>query len=473
LSPGIATVVCAILILGLFWLDRDPAARTSRALWIPVLWLLLAGSRSVSQWLQVGTWLHTQDQYMEGNPLDRLVYTSLLAVGLVVLAYRPNQVARVLRANGPILLFLAYCAVSLLWSDFPGVAFKRWTKALGDLVMVLIVLTDADRPNAIKRFLARPAFLLLPVSVLFIKYYPDLGRAYGRWEGKAFYIGVASDKNMLGVICLFFGLGSAWRFLSAYQERKSASRTRRLLAHGAILTMALWMLWIANSMTSLACFVIATGMLLTTAFRSVKPRPAVVHVLVAALLVVSASVLFLGLSPSALATIGRDPTLTDRTAIWTLIIGMNNNSLLGTGFESFWLGPRLDKIWSVYAWGPTEAHNGYLEIYLSLGWAGVALLAVVLARGYRTVFAAYRRNLPTGTLWLAYFVVGLIYNFTEAAFFRMMQPAWIFLLLAITRVPELPHPKIRPRRPLSVDETHGHEANVVLAPNLMGQPLST
>jgi exopolysaccharide production protein ExoQ len=471
LSPGIATAVCAILILGLFWLERDPEARTSRALWIPVLWMLLAASRSVSEWLEVGTWVHTTDQYMEGNPLDRLVYTSLLAVGLVVLVKRRGQVARILRANGPILLFLSYCAMSLFWSDFPGVALKRWTKALGDLVMVLIVLSDPDRSTAIKRFLARAGFLLLPVSVLFVKYYPDLGRAYGRWDGKAFYTGVASDKNMLGVICLFFGLGSAWRFLTACQDRKSASRTRRLIAHGAILTMALWLLWIANSMTSLFCFLIATGMLLATTFRSVTPRPVVVHVLVTAILVVSVSVLFLGLSPSVLNTIGRDPTLTDRTAIWTLIISMNNNSLVGSGFESFWLGPRLDKIWSVYAWGPTEAHNGYLEIYLSLGWAGVALLAVVLATGYRTVVAAYRRHSPTGTLWLAYFVVGMIYNFTEAAFFRMMQPAWIFFLLAITKCPDLPPSKIRSRPSLVVDETHGNDVNVVLASSTMARTM--
>ena len=75
--------------------------------------------------------------------------------------------------NAPILLFFSYCAVSILWSDYPDVALRRWIKALGDLVMVMIILTDPEPLAALKRFLARTGFLLVPVSVLLIKYYPD------------------------------------------------------------------------------------------------------------------------------------------------------------------------------------------------------------------------------------------------------------------------------------------------------------
>ena len=442
MSPGIATVVYALLILGLFWLDRDPKARTSAALWIPTIWLLLASSRSVSQWLQMGSRMDSPGQLTDGSPLDRLVYTGLLALGLIVLARR-RDVGRLLQLNRPVVLFFFYCALSLLWSDFPDVAFKRWTKALGDFVMILIVLTDREPTNAIKRLLARTTYLLIPLSLLLIKYYPDIGRTYGRWDWKTYYTGVTLDKNTLGVICLFLGLGSLWRFLLAFQDPKDTGRLRRLTAHGLILAMVLRLFWIINSMTSLSCFLIASALLLATAFRPVVRRPAVVHWLVAAVLCASISVLFLGFSPGVLKTMGRDPTLTARTEIWTVVLSIANNSLVGTGFESFWLGPRLEKIWSVYSWGPAEAHNGYLEIFLNLGWVGLALLALVIAAGYRTVVAAYRRHLPTGNLWLAYFVVGLIYNFTEAAFFRMMAPAWIFFLLAITGVPESQYPKIR------------------------------
>ena len=55
MSPAIATVVYSLLIVGLFWLDRDKKARTSVGLWIPVVWFSLACSRSVGQWLQVNS----------------------------------------------------------------------------------------------------------------------------------------------------------------------------------------------------------------------------------------------------------------------------------------------------------------------------------------------------------------------------------------------------------------------------------
>src|SRR5438128_196474 len=150
MPPWIASLVFGFLILGLFWLDRDQRSRTSGALWIPVVWLSLACSRSVGQWLQLGTPMNLADEYLEGSPIDRLAYMGLLVIGLIVLANRRRRVGRILRANGPILLFFLYCAVSFLWSDFPDVAFKRWTKAIGDLVMVLVVLSDREPSAAAK-----------------------------------------------------------------------------------------------------------------------------------------------------------------------------------------------------------------------------------------------------------------------------------------------------------------------------------
>jgi exopolysaccharide production protein ExoQ len=453
MPPGIATTVYALLILGLFWLDRDRKVRTSGALWIPVIWVSIACSRSVAQWLLLSAPLESPDQLLEGNPIDRLVYTVLMAVGLIVLFNRRRQVGRLLRANGPILLFFLYCALSLLWSDYPDVAFKRWTKALGDMVMVLVVLSDREPYIALKRLLARSAYILIPSSILLIKYFPNLARAYDKWDGLTHYLGVTTNKNTLGAICLLFGLGSAWRFLAAYQDKGSTGRIRLLIAHGAILAMVLWLFQITNSMTSLSCFLLGSGLLLAMNYRSVVGRPAVLQILVLVVILVCASVLFLGLDPSILAAMGRSPTLTDRTEVWHLLLSVAGNPLFGTGFESFWLGPRLQKVWSVYSWQPLEAHNGYIEVFLNLGWTGVLLLAIVIATAYRTVMVAWRRNSPMASLCLAYFVVGVIYNFTEAAFFRMMTPVWIFFLLAITRLPELPHSNV----PTSEQESLQHQ----------------
>jgi O-antigen ligase len=136
------------------------------------------------------------------------------------------------------------------------------------------------------------------------------------------------------------------------------------------------------------------------------------------------------------ATVGRDATLTGRTEIWHQALGLVTNPLFGTGYESFWLGPRLEQMWQINWWHPIQAHNGYLEVYLDLGWIGVFLLAILLLWGCRSVVEGFRRNPELGRLRIALFVIAVLYNLTEHAF-RDLHPVWIMLLLAITAMPQI------------------------------------
>src|ERR1700720_45862 len=204
----LATLVLLIGIAVLFRLDWNPEAKTSKALWLPVMWLWIAGSRPISAW-QSGGMESTAGQLMDGSPLDRNIYILLLALAIVVLLGRSAAALKLLQEHLPLALFMFYCAVSIFWSDYPDVAFKRWIKSLGDYAMILIVLTDKDHIAAIKRVLARVSFVLIPLSVLLIKYYPALGRQYApNWDSTVFFTGVTTDKNMLGVCYLIFGLAS-------------------------------------------------------------------------------------------------------------------------------------------------------------------------------------------------------------------------------------------------------------------------
>jgi exopolysaccharide production protein ExoQ len=81
-----------------------------------------------------------------------------------------------------------------------------------------------------------------------------------------------------------------------------------------------------------------------------------------------------GISSLALKLLDRDPTLTGRVFIWQQAAALQPNPILGAGFESFWLGERLQKMWAIHWWHPNEAHNGYIETYLNLGIVGCVLL---------------------------------------------------------------------------------------------------
>jgi exopolysaccharide production protein ExoQ len=437
MSSGVASVVYAGVIVALFWFDRGRESGVSAALWIPVAWLALSASRTVAQWLGAAPIdVESATQYTDGSPLDAQIFAALLAVGVMIVLARAGRVSTLLSWNLPLVIFVLYCGLSVLWSEYHVVAFKRWTKAVGDVVMVVVVLTERDPVAALKRLLSRCGFLLIPLSILLIKYYPSMGRAYNYWTGMPYNVGVATGKNGLGYICLLFGLGSLWRVVELLRGGGSPGKTGPLIAHGAIVVMTVWLFVAADSATSLACCLAGGGLIAATGCEGLARRPVAVHLLVGAVLFLALYGLFLNPGVGLVEAVGRDATLTGRTELWDRLLPMTVDPLFGTGFESFWLGERLEKMWRIYAFHPQQSHNGYLEVFLNLGWVGVGLIGLVMAWGYRHLVRSLRRAPELGSLRLGFFVVTAMYNLTEHAF-RELHPMWIAFLLAVTVVPEV------------------------------------
>ena len=440
MSPQIASCVFIVGIIGLFWLDREPGTRVSKALCLPLVWLWLTSSRSFTDWvaiIQYGrpTGGDQSSMYSEGSPLDRNVLIALMLFALVILVRR-GRFGAILRANLPIVLFLLYGAMSAFWSDFPDITIRRWFKAVGSLLIVMVVLTERDRHFATRRLFVWAGFLLIPHSILLIKYYPAIGKTYvienlSTWVLSP--VGVTEHKNSLGGICQVYGIAFLWHFLAAYRDRQRPHRTSHLIAHGAALAMVAWLFVQANSVTAQSCFLLASFLLIATSIPGIARKRWLVHLLVVTLIAVPFATLFLGVGGSALKGMGRDSTLTGRTDIWARVIALVHNPVVGTGFESFWLGKRLEAM-QLYQRGLNETHNGYLEIWVSLGWIGVLFLAVMIVRGYRSIMASYRQNPDTARFRLAFFLIVIVSSFTEAAF-RTEGISWIAFLLMTMAIP--------------------------------------
>jgi hypothetical protein len=367
----------------------------------------------------------------DSNSLDQVVAGTLIAVGIAVLIQRRREVNVVLRASWPIILFFVYCLLSLLWSDFPLWGFKRWFRELGELAMVLIVVTDAQPIAAFKQLVSRVGFVLMPASILMIKYFPSLGRGYTPW-GLQMNVGVTTNKNSLGVITLVVALGAVWQILSLLRERKRPNRNRRLLAQGILLFFCMDVLVLAHSATSGACFGLGTGLMIATNLPRIKRSPAAVHVLVAGLLLGASFSLFFGGEAEAAEALGRNADLTGRTEVWAVVIPMAPNPSFGAGFETFWLGPRVEKLKHIFGF-INESHNGYIETYVNLGIVGVGLIALILGHGYSRAVRVFRHDPTLGGMLLAYIFAAAAYSISEAGF-RMLCPMWFFLLLSVASV---------------------------------------
>lgn len=424
MNPSLALLIFIVGIAGLFWLDRDKSVRTSKALWLAVAWMWIEASRSIATWLSLSSPKSTAD-----SPVDEVVAAVLIVSGMIVVAGRGRECRLLLKRSWPILVYFSYCLMSTYWSEFPGVASKRWIRSLGDLVMVMVIATDPQPIAALKRFFSRVGFVLLPASVLMLKYFFNLSHFYDQW-GFQTNTGVTTNKNMLGVGTFVLTLGAAWQVLRLLKIKDQANRGRHLLAQGTLLCFGISLLFTAHSATSGACFALGVILMLATSLSMFRRRPAMVHALIVAMLLLGGFAVVLGDEGAVATTMGRRADLTGRTGIWELLIPMAPNPVLGAGFENFWFGPRVAEIWAIEGMFLNEAHDGYLEVYLNLGLIGVGLIAAVLLQGYGNAMDAFRRDPLFGNLILAYVLTAAIYSITEAGF-RMLDPIWFFLLLSV------------------------------------------
>jgi exopolysaccharide production protein ExoQ len=435
--PSLATAACLLFIFYLFRTDLNrPDSPTSGALWIPLAWMFLAGSRWLSSWLDMAPTLATANNYSEGSPLDAATFSALTLAGILVLARRNIDWGRLLATNWLIVLYLLFCLVSISWTDDPFTLMKRWLKDLGNPIMALVILTERRPYEAIGAILRRLAFLLLPLSVLFIRYYPALGRSYHA-DGSPMYTGVGHQKNDLGLMCLIAGMYLFWELLQRHRKIYATFIPNNKIITIALTGMLAWLLNMSDSQTSLLCLFIVVLLLLLGRTPFIARRPAsILGMAFCATLAIWLLEETLHLRDLALSFLGRDATLTNRTEVWDILSNFNVNPIVGAGFMSFWTGDRLETAWRLVGAQINQAHNGYLEQYLNLGYIGVAFIAAIIVSGLFKVRRHLSVDPAAGMLRLCFIVAAIVYNYTEASFYGINN-MWILLLLGCIEVP--PH----------------------------------
>jgi len=430
MPPPLATLLTLGFIGFLFRRDVRERPNVTGGLWIPLVWMLITCSRQPSEWLDIFGLHLGAGSLEEGSPFDACVYFALIAAGVYVLGKRRVQLLEIIRNNQWLTIFFIYCFLAIFWSDFPFVAFKRWIKVLGHPIMALIVLTEPDPGEALIRLMKRCAYVVVPISILFIRYYPQWGRGFSGWTGEASNTGITTNKNALGADCLILGYFFFWHLLQTWQLERSRERRNELLLTTGFLGAIWWLFSMAHSSTSLVSCVLGILVVAFLGLRFVDSRLIGTYLVCAAIVFILAQSLF-DVWGGFLQFLGKDETLTDRTGVWHDALQIQINPLLGAGFESFWLGDRLKIMWDKWAFRPNQAHNGYIETYLNLGLMGVFLLIALLIATFWKSRRELFTNFQLGRFRLGFLVAVIAYNWTEAAF-KNISPLWfVFYIIAM------------------------------------------
>jgi len=301
---------------------------------------------------------------------------------------------------------------------------------LGNAIMALVILTDKRPYEAIGVILRRIGFIVVPLSVLFIKYYPELGRTYHM--GLPMFTGVAFQKNSLGQLCLITGIYFCWSlFCRKWDE---SGKQLHLSIYLIILPMTVWLFHIADSATALACMALTICILIISRSRFMARNPQ--RLITFGVVIISTlglGELMFGIKDMIITLLGREPDLTDRVPIWNELLKINQDPIFGVGYESFWLGERLNYIWERTGTHIRQSHNGYLDLYLNIGAIGLFLLIMSIIVGGIKAIKHLNYEYDNAILRTIFIITVVIYNWTEASF-QPLNNLFVLLLFSIFQV---------------------------------------
>lgn len=382
-----------------------------------------------------------------GSPTDRLVLISLILLSSIALYLRASKVKKIIAENKWLAILIVYIAASILWSNFPGISFRRVLRCVGMLMSVLIVLTESDPQAATEALLRRAYLFFIPVSILTIKYFRTIGVAWD-WSGtEEMWVGLSMHKNNLGQVVMCSGLFFLWEVLRQWPKKK-------LTLDLGLLILTLWLLRgsrNSHSSTAILSFLFGAFLLVAIQFLRKKPRRAkgiIVAVIIVSLLlfpIVYISSAMLGSTPLGMvvSATGRDLTFTGRVGLWQdLLQNAAKNPILGVGYGAFWVGsigydlyPLENWSRETPQWRPNEGHNGYVDTYVDLGMVGITLLLIVLVLALKGALDDLPYRFDFALLRLVILFAIILNNVTESSFLKGTHSLWFMFLLVAINLP--------------------------------------
>jgi O-antigen ligase len=366
------------------------------------------------------------DALGDSNPATLLSALLIYTIAFFLLGRRPGVAMETVRDNPLLLAVFLFPMVSVIWSVDHGTSFRRGIALLMTGIYCVYIARRLS-PDEFLRRLLLALFVGGVLSLIFTVLDPAAAIEHGAINNGS-WKGVYGHKAILGRIAAVAVTVSVYVRPHSFWDRvmrwatiaiflflaiKSQSRASWLMMGGGIGFMILIAIMRNRTLSSGIKLTIAIG--------------------IAMMVLASVAVLF----EQILAAMGRDDTFSGRTSLWegAIAVAKAHHPILGAGYRAFWTDAGADGVRDyIQHWArlPNHGHNGYLDIWLELGYAGVALFAVFVIV---TVTRLVRRLLrePGETAWAAFaifFFVFLLNNASVTVAFKHTDIAWIFAVLA-------------------------------------------
>ena len=252
---------------------------------------------------------------------------------------------------------------------------------------------------------------------------------YGEALVKIGYPGYFPTKNQLGE-CAAAGF-----LLSLYELSQRGWRR----AFGAVcMVIAVFLVLKSNSKTAfglaLACPFLAWFTLL--ARRLTRLSPAIILLALPLFYVLLSSVSQSSVMGRISYILYHDSSLTGRTTIWDFAkTQIERSPIIGWGYQSFWLVPSSPSL-TAPGWikSMPNAHNGYYDTMLEMGYVGFALLLVFILATLHAVGRVADRDRVRARFLLSFVLFMILYNFFESLWMRGFEFLWVVLVIVAAEI---------------------------------------
>jgi exopolysaccharide production protein ExoQ len=344
------------------------------------------------------------------NVKNQVVYLFLFFSSMVIFVKRYDQILTYIRSEKFLTIFVFLCLASALWTDYPQLSIKRSFQLFVTYVVVVESILFIE-PKILLKQLLIVVSLYVFINLVSTRISPyAIDPRFGTWRG------IEGHKNHLaqtGIYCLL----SSIIFFHFAQSKWTKIYSLVLMLSSVFL--------IYKAHSSSAVIVIAMIVFLGFIFyiesifnilkigRSVLGFTFLLFLCLTFVFLIFSSEVF-GLVPGYF---GKDMTLSGRVPIWEYVgTEIDKKLFLGYGFAAYWImGSTRILLFADYFEGfkVNQAHNGYLEIILQLGFIGFAFFLVLLS------VYIYRMFKVNNNLAILVLISMLTLNFTESVLFKV------------------------------------------------------
>jgi exopolysaccharide production protein ExoQ len=386
------------------------------------------------------------------------------AIFLIGAMHLDPTIRAALRAPG-LLALLGLAAASALWASLPTVTLRRAGGVIGASLFGVVLASRLSFQEQllllrkVLRFATVCCLALWALKITTSMDYVTMGQSSNPMADgvdAGALRGIFGHKNGLGAM-MALAILVDWHL----PVRGTLAKTIRI---GWLCGYAALLYW-ANSATALVACAATLGILYTV--KKFRNQYGLLFPLLSLGSLVGAAVLGL-FRDEAMQVLGRSSDLTGRTDLWQWVITMiMKRPWLGYGYSSFWRGgsDEADVIESHIGWSPIYAHNGYLELTLSVGLIGLLLFLFVIGQGlWRAVMRAKNAQ-ELQDLWpLAFLVFFVLHNFGECTILLQNNLEWALCIAVIIRS----HPAYAVVQQTQLAESdagpHPHEGEAAFSP---------